>query len=178
MKSFVALLFTCCFTVSFCFVGSLLAESDLIKRKEKCGEVSSWNCNFLSRCRLSDPAHVRFIYFKAANNSYSDAAKVYERDLFLLPFIPILLEHLTTSLVKGEFRISDRMKTNSRKNNNITKEKMEITRAFNGVVCFLQMSKMLRDNLLDFPRFLGQRSNYCIVRNSLLWPSQLFKNKR
>ena len=32
----------------------------------------------------------------------------------------------------------------------------------NGVVCFLQMSKMLRDNLLDFSRFLGQRSNYCI----------------
>lgn len=38
----------------------------------------------------------------------------------------------------------------------ITKEKMEITRAFNGVVSFLQMSKMLRDNLLDFSRFLSE----------------------
>ncbi|XP_015750838.1 PREDICTED: uncharacterized protein LOC107330791 [Acropora digitifera] len=42
MKSVVALLFTCCFTVSFCFVGSLLAESDLIKRKEKCGEYLTY----------------------------------------------------------------------------------------------------------------------------------------
>lgn len=38
----------------------------------------------------------------------------------------------------------------------ITKEKMEITRAFNRVVSFLQMSKMLRDNLLDFSRFLSE----------------------
>ena len=98
MKSFVALIFTCCFTISSCFVGSLLAESDLIKQKEKCGEVSSWNCNFLSRRRLPDPAYVRFIYFKAVNNSYSDAAKIYDRNLFLFPFIPIPLEHLATVL--------------------------------------------------------------------------------
>lgn len=45
MKSFVAFIFIWCFTLSLCSVGRLLAESDLIKRKEKCGEVSSWNCN-------------------------------------------------------------------------------------------------------------------------------------